>query len=300
MLTYSPSISPGISPCPEIADMYRLDLPGLRASVAGPESLLAPLRLLFPPAAYRPSPPGDEALPTRFAIAVEPTNPWRFRVAQDAQIRWENLRQEELPALLEWAIVTAAVERFGKERLLFHAGAVALHGRGMILPARSGSGKSTLTAALIAAGFRLGSDEVGMVDLATMHLLPFFKSVCVKAGSRIALATCAPELLATAPVHPRNNDLAWYATPPPAAWLDAPVPVRFVVFPHYSSDARAALTPLPRATALLHLLELSFSAGQLGSAGVACAVELVREATCYTLTVGNLAEAVSLLRACYE
>ncbi|MGH9298221.1 MAG: hypothetical protein ACRDZP_09665, partial [Acidimicrobiales bacterium] len=58
-------------------------------------------------------------------------------------------------------------------KLGLHAGAVAAHRSGLVLPAPSGSGKSTLTAGLTAAGCEYLSDELALIDLTSGVLHPF-------------------------------------------------------------------------------------------------------------------------------
>jgi len=69
-----------------------------------------------------------------------------------------------------WDAVTRAVER-ATDLLALHAGAVALDGRGVLLPAPPDSGKTTLTAALTRSGFSYLSDEVAPIDPETALLL---------------------------------------------------------------------------------------------------------------------------------
>ena len=66
--------------------------------------------------------------------------------------------------LLEWGTNYALATRLFCY-LLLHAGVVERGGRAIVMPALPGSGKSTLTAALTLRGFRLLSDEFGVVRL---------------------------------------------------------------------------------------------------------------------------------------
>jgi hypothetical protein len=78
-----------------------------------------------------------------------------------------------VPAL--WAFEAALCEQM----LLSQAGRVAIHGVGVysrssaaVIVGRSGAGKSTLSLALARRGFAVASDDVMLVDPATLHLLP--------------------------------------------------------------------------------------------------------------------------------
>jgi hypothetical protein len=206
-------------------------------------------------------------------------------------------------ALLVWAIHSAATERLGATHLLFHAGAVAAAGGGLLLPAPAGHGKTTLVAGLVAAGFGYAGDDIAVVDPATRALFPFAKCLAIKAGGRRVLAPLYPALGAGyggagVPRLRAGGETVAYLQPPAGAWPDRPVPVRYVVLPRYVARARTALTPVTRSEALGRLLEQSFGIGGRGGRGapaVAAAVELVRRAECYALTVGRLAVAVRAL-----
>jgi len=93
--------------------------------------------------------------------------------------------------MLEWGINYLFAERLGFH-LLLHAGAAELNGRGVILPALPGSGKSNLTAALATRGFRLLSDEFGVVRFGDGQLLPLLRPVALKNESIDAIAQFSP------------------------------------------------------------------------------------------------------------
>ncbi|HEV7217053.1 MAG TPA: hypothetical protein VGP33_18240, partial [Chloroflexota bacterium] len=179
--------------------------------------------------------------------------------------------------------------------LFLHAGALACHGQGIILPAAPGSGKTTLTAAAVAMGFQYLSDEVAALPLGGSDLVPFAKSLFVKQGSQLLLAFFCPELTVTPPHYRLSGEPVWYLPPPPAAWPATPVPLRHVVFPRYVPGAPAELTPLSRPDALPLLLRQSFNVPALGTRGVEGIVALLRAAECHTLTLDELAPAVALL-----
>ena len=69
--------------------------------------------------------------------------------------------------------VACSVEDYG----LFHAGAVSMEDRGMLLCARPGMGKTTLVLNLIRQGCGFLSDEVGCIDPDNGMLLPFPRKI---------------------------------------------------------------------------------------------------------------------------
>ena len=73
---------------------------------------------------------------------------------------------------------------------------------GLLLPAPSGSGKTTLTAALNAAGWDFGTDEISLLDIDAGVLRVAPLSACIKEGSWPVLASRRPSLMEQ-PVHER-------------------------------------------------------------------------------------------------
>jgi hypothetical protein len=201
-----------------------------------------------------------------------------------------------LLATLEWAVAQVAVEVLGEGYLLLHGGAVARGDYAIILPAGSGSGKSTVVASLVADGFLLGSDEVVVLDPLSLDVLPFACGICVKGGSRVALAGRYPSILAEAPHHRFGGEEVWYLCPAPDAWLPAPTPIRAVVVPQYVPGAPTRLDPLARSETLPVLLEQSFSVPKHGAFGIETLTEMLQQVDCYRLTLSDLDEATALLR----
>ncbi|MDQ6674607.1 MAG: sortase [Chloroflexota bacterium] len=199
-------------------------------------------------------------------------------------------------ASLEWAINNAAVEHLSRRYVLFHAGAIAYAHQGILLPAVAGSGKTTLVAGLVAAGFQYLSDEVGALDPFTGRLAPFPKSLCVKQGSQAILEHLYPQLNDTISRRRFGGAPMKYLTLAEGAVASAPVPVRFVILPHYADAAVTRLEPIARSEGLERLMQQSFSLSAHGVPGMRAVVEMLAGAECYALTIGNLHEAVALVR----
>ncbi|HUX88900.1 MAG TPA: hypothetical protein VMW65_17985 [Chloroflexota bacterium] len=276
------------------SESTHLSLLGFEVSVEAPVEILRALPTVFPS-----GPNWTLAAPGLAVAAFEvpdlDAEAGRYRILRDGVVCWEGADAMAAVGGLEWAITTAAVERLGERYLLFHSGAVALRGEGILLPAVAGSGKTTLVAGLLAAGFQYLSDEVAVLDLKRRTLLPFPRSLCIKSGSRPVLTPLYPAL-AAAPDYPRfAGDTAAYLPPPSGSWPAGPVPMKVVVLPRYLAGAPTALVPITRARALQGLLEQSFSARRTGPVAITTAIEVLRDARCYALTVGDLSRAVELL-----
>ena len=297
----SPLRSPVGPPPPAHAVSCNVGIADFRACIVGPADIVAELRSLIPTVPMWRASDGASGMPiTDRVVARDADTAGTYRVAVDGRACWTNVRYHDLIPLLEWALTGAAVDWLGQTSLLFHAGALARQGQGLLLPAISGSGKTTLTTALVAEGFHLCSDEIGLIDPAADRLLPFPKRLCVKEGAYAVLDARYPGLFAGASYQRRGTEMAWYVDPGDKAWADVPVPVRFVVFPRYLPGSCTRIAPIARSAALALLLEQSFSARRLGCEGIARAVAVLRDAECYALTVGDLAAAVALLHGLYD
>lgn len=278
-----------------VIDLHPSDF---RAWVTGPAAILAELRLVFPcssPESVRG--PGDHPPVVAIEIVAEQPSLLRYDILDGGQVRWSGLPRDTVIPILEWMILDASVNQLGTSHLLFHAGAVVRRGQGLLLPAVSGRGKTTLTAALIAEGFSLCSDEMGMIELLTGQLVTFPRSLRIRAGSYAALSTRYPRLFQDPVCQVHGVEPAWYLQPSAAVWNSSPVPVRSIVFPRYVPGAPTNLTSITRPTALPLLLDHALSAQQLRAVGMERLVAIVQQADCYMLTVGDdLAEAAAQLR----
>nr|ART39611.1 J539 [uncultured bacterium] len=201
----------------------------------------------------------------------------------------------DLPARLDRAIVSHALDGLGRNHLLLHAGMVAWCGRGLMLPAPSGSGKTTLVAGLLRAGLDYVTDEVVVVDRASSRALPFARSLCLKAGGRRALQDRYPEI-ENSKVYPSfGPEPVSFMTPRRSDWIAAPVPVTTIVFPRFVPGAPTTLVGISRTEAFERLLGQVFNLTSHTGDRLAQLIDLISGAECYRLITGNLDESVELI-----
>lgn len=199
--------------------------------------------------------------------------------------------------LLEWGTNYALATRLFCY-LLLHAGVVERGGRAIVMPAMPGSGKSTLTAALTMRGFRLLSDEFGVVSLEDGALLPMLRPVALKNESIDVIRRFAPEAV-MGPSFPRTHKgtVAHLAARP--EHVDARnVPARagFVVFPKFERAAGVHLEAVPRARAFARLAVNSFNFQALGPDGFDALGQVIHQSSCWQLRYGDLDGAIEALR----
>lgn len=180
-----------------------------------------------------------------------------------------------------------------------HAGVVSFGNGCVLLPAAAGSGKTTLTAALIHAGAIYFSDEIALLDEATLAVSPVPLSLTVKDGSLGPLRELYPAIDAL-PVHVREDHVRVRYLPPPRACLptpDALEPTRWIVFPTFAPTADTALRPIKRPAALRRLLDESFVCRpRLTRANAESLVQWMRGVECHELPFSNADTAAMLVR----
>lgn len=190
-----------------------------------------------------------------------------------------------------WQITRDAIEDLSGVVGL-HAGAVAVaNGSAILLPAFSGSGKTTLTTGLVAAGWSYLTDELSVLDGATLSVEPFGRPPCLSPGS----LSLFPGLEARLPQDLRSQrHLKWQVPLEhiPGTMRREPAHVRAIVFPHFEQGAKTVLRPLRRVDALVRLLPNAFNLAAEGSSGLQTLARLCRQAPAYDLTMGDLQEAI--------
>ena len=189
--------------------------------------------------------------------------------------------------------------------LQFHAGVVSTGSRCLLMPAAQGSGKTTLTAALARSGFRYFTDEIALLEEATLDALAVPLPLTVKPGSVAPLAPYYPELLDLPLQFRADEQEIRYLVPRPEGRCTAdepPTPIRWIVFPRYAPDGPTALRAIDKAEALRRLMDECLAVRRdLDRANVGALIEWLRGVDCFELPMSSLADAVNLLQGlCLE
>jgi HprK-related kinase A len=198
--------------------------------------------------------------------------------------------------LLEWGTNYALASRLFCY-LLLHAGVVERDGRAVVMPAMPGSGKSTLTAALSLRGFRLLSDEFGVVRLGDSHLLPMLRPLALKNQSIDVIAQFAPGAI-IGPHFPKTHKGTVAHLAPLMPHVDArhvPAAPGIVVFPQFDATLGVELEPVTRGRAFARMAVNSFNYDALGPDGFDALGRLVQGSSCWQLRYGDLEGAVDVL-----
>jgi hypothetical protein len=172
--------------------------------------------------------------------------------------------------------------------LLFHAGGLAWHAHGILLPGSIGAGKTTLTAWLVMRGLDLLTDELVFVPDGAGTCQSLTRPLNIKKPSRAVLQRYfdfdahAADILSTP-----YTDLVPHTLLRPNNVQSQP-PLRLVLLPRYTPDGDFELRPLTRAQAGLALMECLVNARNLPEHGLSEIARLARLAPAFKLCYSHL------------
>src|SRR5262249_32235391 len=121
-----------------------------------------------------------------FHVSLDPGDGARRWVRPQCVFRFDGISPfKPLPyghavPVLEWGL-NWFIANHAHQYLMIHAAAIERHDRRALLPGSSGAGQSTLCAALVGrGGWRLLSDELTLIDLASGMIVPIARPISLK------------------------------------------------------------------------------------------------------------------------
>ncbi|MCG5517321.1 MULTISPECIES: HprK-related kinase A [unclassified Ectothiorhodospira] len=249
--------------------------------------------------AFRPPQSDQDAFADYHVEVVRPRGPRAF-IRPQSQFRIDGIQpfdpfpcSNALP-LFEWGVNWCFGQR-ANQYILLHAGVLAKGGRAVIMAAPPGSGKSTLAAAMMLRGFRLLSDEFGVLRPDTGDLVAMLKPVALKNQSvEIIRAFSEDAVIGPLFTGTRKGDVAHLA--PNDISVDAihqATRPALVIFPSFEAGATLNSRRLPGKDAFAHLAFNSFNYHLLGPIGFEAVADVIAACPAYQLRYSDLDAAIS-------
>ncbi len=198
---------------------------------------------------------------------------------------------------LNWCIAS-----YTYQYLILHAAVIEKNNQAIILPGKPGAGKSTLCAALVCSGWRLLSDEMAVIDLQTLELLPVVRPVSLKNESIEIISEFAPDAEFGDTFFDTAKGVVSHLKPPEESMKNnrRRAKAHTIIFPQFTSQADMKLTKKSRAETVLELARNSFNYSVLGQQGFDVLCELVTEINCFEFEYSSLDEAIKQFETLIE
>jgi len=251
---------------------------------------------------YEPYPLADAAEISDFHVEISaPRGPRRLIRSQacfgvDGQFPFAPYTVEHAFPALEWGINWCVATR-AHHLLLLHSAGVERNGRAMLFPASPGYGKSTLCTALVHSGWRLLSDEFGMVKPEDGLLLPMPRLIPLKNESIDVIREFRPEAIIGPSFLGTRKGTVAHVRPPQESIRRAQEPARprWFVFPRWVANAPLTLEPIPKSQAFLMVATNAFNYDVLDEIAFRLVTEMIFSCDSYSLIYSKLDEAVNVL-----
>jgi len=200
--------------------------------------------------------------------------------------------------MVEWGL-NWCVASHAHQYLVVHAAVLAQGDHALLMPAPPGAGKSTLCAALMLSGWRLLSDELGLLDMKTRQIWGMARPLNLKNQSIDIIRQFAPSAEFSDPVPDTTKGLVALLKPgsDSVARRQQPAQVRWVVLPRYQPQAAPRLSRMDRAEAVMVMAEQSFNYHIHGEQGFDALVHLCRISECFKFEYSQLDEGVKAINA---
>lgn len=198
--------------------------------------------------------------------------------------------------MLEWGM-NWCITAYGHHQLVLHAAAVARGEHALILPAPPGSGKSTLCAALVNRGWRLLSDELTLIDLASGTVHGLARPVNLKNDSIGIIRRFAPAAVFSAPATDTAKGTVALMKAPTASVDQATAGTlpKWIVLPRYTPGTSARLKTMPSGAAFLAIADNAMNYHVLGRKGFEAVGRLIDRCSRHSFEYSELDEAVACL-----
>jgi HprK-related kinase A len=213
----------------------------------------------------------------------------------DGKIVFNPFPLHHATAMLEWGMnwcISTQIHTY----LIIHAAVVEKSGFAAVLPAPPGSGKSTLCASLVQEGWRLLSDELTLINLATAEAVPVPRPIGLKNQSIDIIRQRYPQAVFGVLSSDTLKGSVCHLKPPTESVQKQFIecPIGWIVFPKYEAEAATELSPKSKGQAFMEIANNAFNYSVLGVEGFEILKRVVDRADCFSFRYSNLDEAITV------
>jgi len=230
--------------------------------------------------------------------------PWRsplVRFTVDGRVPHEDMPASHGLAVLEWGMNLVIALRFHCF-LMLHSAVVEKNGHALLLPAAPGFGKTTLCAALSLSGWRLFSDEFGILRPGTTDLIPLPRPLALKNESISVIRDFSSEAELGPEIEGTRKGTVSHLKPPTESVVRAAQTAspRWIVYPRWQAGADCRLQEIAPVESFMLLATNAFNYEVLGETGFHTVRRLIETTRSYRLVYSSLEEALEALEALPE
>ena len=209
-------------------------------------------------------------------------------------------KNHSLP-LFEWGL-NWVIAMTAHQYLMLHSAVLERNDIGCIFPAMPGSGKSTLCAALAYNGWRLLSDEFGIFDHSSKHLLPMPRAIGLKNESIPIIREYLPDAVMGPSFFKTRKGTVAHVAPPELSLNNQHIPVqpKLIVFPLFSPQQKCRLKTVSKSVAFTKLSNNSFNYKVSMQKGFHSLSHLIAECDTYTLEYHSFETAIDTLKDLFD
>lgn len=197
-------------------------------------------------------------------------------------------------ALFEWGL-NWVIATQSHQYMMIHAAVVEKNGRVVIMPGSPGAGKSTLCAALIYNGWRLFSDELALISLSDLTIMPVPRPVSLKNESISIISQFLTSSTFGTVAKDTHKGTVSHLKPPVDSVVDAntSAAATHIIFPKFIKGHRTDLISYSKSRAFMEITQQTFNYHILGIAGFDCMADLIEKCDCYQFFYSDLSEGIS-------
>ncbi|MDR4516420.1 MAG: HprK-related kinase A [Nitrosomonas sp.] len=211
------------------------------------------------------------------------------RFLLDGQSPFDSFPQEQALAVLEWGINLAIAVRIN-HLLILHSAVVEKNNHVILLPAWPGSGKTTLCTVLSHRGYRLFSDEFGLMDPQENFFYPIPRLMPLKNESIAVIRSYLPDAVIGKPIPNTQKGTVAHVCPPKESLLQSKntAKARLIIFPKWIAHSQTKIEIISDSEAFMLLASNAFNYEMLGATGFHAVARLINSCDCYKLVYSDL------------